>query len=219
MSSSSRLYATAALMLMPFVVLVRPVTAQILDFGTGVGFPGDVVSVVAVLHSHRAGISALQGDIRFNRRAFSVKSCVLNPTISGKSISTSLVRPGLERFIVFGLNQGVLPNGVLFTCEFVVLSGASTSALRIATLSAADPQGNGVRLTSEPGRIFVLEASSESKASRFCNSLICRSPIASCEASHGCDGLSGEAAESCRQDCSRAVVAACHEDEDLPLCR
>ncbi len=59
MSRSPRLCATAvvALILAMSLMLVRPAPAATLVFGSGVGFPGDVVTVTATLDSLGAGIS------------------------------------------------------------------------------------------------------------------------------------------------------------------
>ncbi len=215
----SHLYLSVVVVLLPACLLVaQPVAAQVLAFGTALGFPGDVVTITATLDTKGTRISALGGDIQFDANAFSIQGCTLNSTISGKSLSTNLVQPGLDRFIVFGLNQGLLPDGVLFTCDLFILPGGSTSALSIPTLSAADPQGNSVRLAVQAGGVVVLSASAKSNASGRCNVNTCRTTITICETVHGCGGLRGGTQASCRKDCREGVIAACQADQTLSLC-
>jgi hypothetical protein len=78
-----------------------------------------------------AEVSTLVGDLTFNRDALSVLSCSINPAIgpgtaTDKTLSTNLLQPGQMRFVIFGLSQTTLPDGVLFTCQFAILPGAST---------------------------------------------------------------------------------------------
>jgi hypothetical protein len=219
MNRYSRLIVMAILVVTLCLIWTPPVAAQVLALGTGVGFPKDVVTVTASFDAKRAKVSALGGDIHFDPDGFSLKGCALGPAVNDKSLGTNLIRPGRERFIVSGFNQTFLPDGVLFTCEFSIRRGAKTSKLTLPSLSAADPRGNIVQLSSKPGRIVVLEASSKLGTSRSCNPSTCSSPIAGCETSHGCNVLSGTAATLCRQDCRRAVLDACNEDEDFRLCR
>ena len=95
MSRSSLLYVTAflALILVICLMLVQLASAQVLTFGTGVGFPGDVVTITATLDTKGTRISALGGDIRFDPNAFSARGCSLNPAIAQKSLATNLVQP------------------------------------------------------------------------------------------------------------------------------
>jgi len=220
MSRSSRLYVTALLALIPVIslMLVQSAAAQVLAFGTALGFRGDVVTITATLDTKGTQISALGGEIRFDPNAFSARGCSLSTAITQKSLATNLVQPNVERFIVFGLNQSLLPTGILFACKFLILPSGSTLALSVSTLNAADPRGDSVLLAPEPGRIIVLSDSTQPGASRQCNVNTCRSAIASCEISHGCDGLSGGAAASCTKDCRLGVIAACQADRTFSLC-
>ena len=218
MNHPSRICACAIVIVTTWLILIPQATAQILSFSTALGFPDDVVTITATFDPKGARVSALQGDLNFNLTAFSARRCSLGPAITGKSLATNLIQPNVERFLVFGLNQGLIPNGVLFTCEFLILPGGSTSRLSVSALSATDPQGNGVRLMFDAGSIVVLSASAKTNASGQCNVNTCRNPITSCETVHGCGGLSGGAAASCRKDCRDGVIAACQANRSLSLC-
>ena len=207
------LTATVIFILVSWVTVVQRVAAHTLTVGTAVGFPGDVVTIPVVLDTEGAGLSGLGGDIRFDPDAIAVITCTLNPAIGDKSLGSRLRQPDLERFIAFGFNRTRLPDGVLFTCEAVILPDASTSALTPSAIAGVDTQGKSVQLTSQSGRIVVLDASARPHPNRHCNAKTCESLIDSC--THGCNGLRGHAAAACKMDCRRGVLAACHEDVSL----
>ena len=164
--------------LMPVIwlSLVQPLGAQVLEIGNAAGAIGDVVALDITFRAAKAGVSALVGDIQFDPIAVSLEHCTINPAIgpgtaSDKTLSISVTRSNLARFVVFGLGRTTIPSSRVFRCEFAVLPGAlalseftQTSGgsnraratdLTLETVSAADPDGAAVTLTLKPGKITI----------------------------------------------------------------
>jgi hypothetical protein len=86
-------------------------------------------------------LAALSLDLDFAPENVAPETCQLGPagTAAGKSVVQRVVRPGLLRVGVYGLNTTTLPNGVVFSCGmraktfsptgFTVLAGASEGSL------------------------------------------------------------------------------------------
>src|SRR5204863_3172345 len=101
------------------------------------------------------GTGVLSGEIVFDPAVVSVGNCAINPAIgpgtaTEKTLGTNVVEPGRDRWLVFGLNLNIIPNGTLFTCEFTALPDAApgVSPLTPENTVAANLQANAVPLAS-----------------------------------------------------------------------
>jgi hypothetical protein len=138
--------------------------------GRAPGGPGDTVVIPVTLESHGGEVSVFEADIQFDPTALSPGSCTIDAAIgpdsaTAKELATNLVGPGLVRFLLFGPNRTVVPDGVLFTCEFAILPNApgGSFALTLQTVSAGDPDANGVPLSVMPGKIVVIGSRSPAR--------------------------------------------------------
>ena len=132
-----------------------------LNLGTGVGRPGGIACLPAVLSYTGAGVASTSNDIGFDTAQFTLNSCTINPTIGPSSAiaKTQTLTPlgaGAERIAVGG-NANVIPAGVLYSCTFAVSAGASTGVSAVTNSpSAADTSGSDIAgVTGSAGQVRV----------------------------------------------------------------
>jgi murein DD-endopeptidase MepM/ murein hydrolase activator NlpD len=135
-----------------------PANAQRIVAETVAGSSSDTATIAVSLQSHRTDIASVGGDIRFNPDELSLLGCTISSAIgpgttSGKDLGLHSIQPGAEKFLLFGVNATILPDGKLFTCDFVpIVSGSSVT---FDGLSAANARGDSIPLSARGGRVVV----------------------------------------------------------------
>ena len=138
-----------------------------IDAGAGAGAPGSSAFIAVTLTSNGATVVATANDLHFDDALLQPVGCTINPAIGdGSALKKTLVtgslctdgsvscvsdddcpapnRCDVLRVGVFSIfNVDVIPDGLLFTCEFSIAADASPATLGIGnTAEAADAQGN-----------------------------------------------------------------------------
>lgn len=103
--------------------------------------------------SYREGAAAatiVAGEIRFDPRALSAPSCAAGSALQAgtKSLQCALIKPGVLRLIVFGLDRDPVPEGEIARVGFAATPDlrASRYRLRLRKPTAANADGETVRL-------------------------------------------------------------------------
>ena len=146
--------------------VVHPVTGQtttaVVTVGTDETVPGDQGSVPVTLSSGLDRMTTVSGDLLFVADVLTLRTCVIGSGIgsgtpSDKGLGYNLVAPGRIRFIIFGLNQNTIPDGLLFSCDFDVAVGAApgTTMLQLDMFVASDANAMEVPTMVEPGGITI----------------------------------------------------------------
>ena len=147
-----------------------------LSLSTGSGGRGQIVLIQAALSSGDGQISATNSDVFFpaDALALSAGDCVLDPRLEGPPLMKQLVAtvtadtppgapPGTRRLrvAVFAVdNTTAITDGVLFTCAFAILPGATLGEKPLPIQpTASNPQGSPVPIAGVSGSITVLDPS------------------------------------------------------------
>lgn len=114
-------------------------------------------TIPIILDAMGQAISALSNDIVYD------PNLLANPKVSisesakqvGKEAVFNVVRPGLLRVGIMGLNQNLIPDGVTANITFDVLKEGSVSLINQPT--ASDPHGNKVPVIFKNGKITIAK--------------------------------------------------------------
>ncbi len=114
--------------------------------------------VEVALASGGQALSAVQFDITYQDQAL-VFSSFLGSAVAdaGKSIWRANPQSGLERILIVGLNQNVIPDGVVATLSVEVNAGTAPGVypLGLSNALASDPNGGPVSLSTSDGGVVV----------------------------------------------------------------
>jgi MYXO-CTERM domain-containing protein len=139
------------------------------DDATGV--PGGVAQVgVSFTAEGEAEVAGMQNDLSFDPEVFTVDGmidCAINPAIgpdseADKTLSSSnpMSDPARVRGLVVALdNVNVIPEGLLYTCNFAVAADAALGAYEVTTSAtrASDPAGIVIPSGGSPCEIQIVE--------------------------------------------------------------
>lgn len=120
--------------------------------------PGASVVLPVAFRGQGNSVSALQFDLEYDNAAYDIALVVADSArVSGKNLYSADVAPNRKRILVAGLNQNVLPDGVLFRIFVNVRPDASTGAASLTVVQpvASDPAGRAVSLSATLGVITV----------------------------------------------------------------
>jgi len=149
-----------------------PITIFI-DLNSTSGHAGDTVAITGTLTgSGGTRITATSNDIVFDSSLVSIKlkvngkpDCAINPDIDtngdvGKSLVTSLPpSPANAKILRLGIlgtdNANFIPDGLLFTCNFVIGAGTTGTVPLSNVPSASDDQAMSVPVGGSNGSITV----------------------------------------------------------------
>jgi uncharacterized repeat protein (TIGR01451 family) len=109
-----------------------------LDLSEGDGSPGGTGSIQITLTSGPNSLAALGVDIGYDPTLFSNFSCTINPAIGSgtsadKQCAASSPSEGVFRVGILGLNQNVIPDGLVATVSFDVASTATCDSITLLT--------------------------------------------------------------------------------------
>lgn len=127
----------------------RTPTSTAIDLGTGVGRPGGIACVPATLTTAAAQVATTGNDVGFDAAQFTFDSCAINPAIGSgsdpnKQLTATDLGPGSER-VQIGGNANLIPDALLYICQFAVGTGATLGSHLLTNAPAAtEPNGNAV---------------------------------------------------------------------------
>jgi len=116
------------------------------------------VVLAASFHGQGNSVSAVQFDLEYDNATFDIALVVADSVrVSGKDLYVAELSPNRKRILVVGLNQNVIPDGVLFRTFVNVRPEAATGTYSLAIIQpvASDSTGGAVSLSTTPGVITV----------------------------------------------------------------
>ncbi|HVN86295.1 MAG TPA: cohesin domain-containing protein [Candidatus Binatia bacterium] len=159
------------------VIAVVP-SGTTINVGSDSGLPGDTVVIGVTLISGSNQLAATSNDIAYDSSVVNVKlktnnkpDCTINSAIDADSaIGKSLVvsqppSPANAKILRVGIlgtdNANIIPDGPLFTCNFVIAGGAAPGLYPLKnTPSASDANAVSVTVSGTDGSIQVLSLAS-----------------------------------------------------------
>jgi hypothetical protein len=115
--------------------------------GIGVGRPGGIACVPVTLTAGPASVAGTTNELGFDGTQFAVNDCTINPaigagSIADKQLTATSLGPGAED-VQIGGNSNLIPDGLLYTCQFAVGVGATLGSHTVTnTAAATDPDGH-----------------------------------------------------------------------------
>jgi uncharacterized protein (TIGR03437 family) len=120
--------------------------------------PGTSIVIPVMFTSESSFISGVQFDVQYDSAAMSLNATVGDPgRYSYKNLYVADLPASTKRFLMFGLNQNTIADGVLINL-FVNLNPTISTGLYSLTLSnlaATGPDGNLISLTGIDGTVTV----------------------------------------------------------------
>jgi len=150
-----------------------PTSNAVINLSSASGVPGDVVAITATLVNGTQQFAATSNDIVYDATQVSVAlradgkpDCVINADIGvdsalGKTLTTSQpLSPAMMKLLRVGVlstaTATAIPDGLLFTCNFVINLGVPAGVKVLSnTARASDPASNSSTLTGTDGTITV----------------------------------------------------------------
>ncbi|GIW41081.1 MAG: hypothetical protein KatS3mg076_1658 [Candidatus Binatia bacterium] len=126
--------------------------------GDAAGAPGEVVTVEVSLVGRGASISIVSGTLTFDPAVLEAVECRAGAAAQAaqKDVSTSEGGPGELIFVVFGLNDNVIADGVLMECDFRIVEGAGAGETQVGgTADGSTPEAESVPMGLVPGTVSV----------------------------------------------------------------
>jgi hypothetical protein len=137
-----------------------------LSSGSGSGMAGDTgISIPVSLNSNfGAQVSGLNFDLTYDNNRLDVISVTTGPAAAAanKGVSTGSIDNMPIKVIIAGLNQDVIPDGIVAYVNINVLPSANpgASSLALSNAAASDPGGAGVALSLSNGSFTVIAPTS-----------------------------------------------------------
>jgi uncharacterized protein (TIGR03437 family) len=132
--------------------------AQLSIIGSAGSTPGSAVATIQL-----AGQGSLIAGVQFDLNSdpgLTVSAAIgEGASNAGKNLSTSVLSSGTRRFLIVGLNQNTIPDGVLLTLNifFPRASGGTQYVLHASNAGATDMSGDAVSMSAEDGVIAVTQ--------------------------------------------------------------
>lgn len=121
-------------------------------------YPGASVVVPVSFQAQGHSVSALQLDLEYDNTALDIVVAVAEAIrASSKDLYFADLAPNRKRILVIGLNQNIIPDGVLFRIFVNVRQEAppGSYSLNVQQPVASDPTGRAVPLSAMPGNVSV----------------------------------------------------------------
>lgn len=130
---------------------------------------GSTVTANILFAAQGAQCTGLQFDLQFDASLTISATMGAAGSAAGKSIGTSTPSPGTTRFVIAGLNQTAIGDGVVVTLSIVVPAGSTTAnyTLHVLNQLASDSTGASIALTAVDGAGTVGTGASGSRIGGF----------------------------------------------------
>ena len=161
MRNGTILTLTALIAVLALIAAINTCFAATLTVGQNSAIPSQPGVSVPVSLSSGVGeqVAAVQFDITFNSAILVLSDATAGPAASsaGKDISFSTVEPGRARVIIAGLNQNIIPDGIIANALFNVNISApgGEEPVSLSGVLLSDPNGVAVPSESVPGRVSI----------------------------------------------------------------
>ncbi len=141
--------------------------ASQLEGGSVAGAPGASGLLLPVSLEASAGeeVSVAQFTLLYDGGSLDVPDVAIGPAAAsaGKEVSVNILSAGAVRVLIAGLNQNVIPDGVVAYAMVSVLPGAppGTYPVNLSDCSLSDPYGIPLPCTAAPGSVEVAGGEGE----------------------------------------------------------
>ncbi len=129
--------------------------------GTTSAVPGAMVQVEVSFNSMGDQLSGLQFDLSYDQAVLMLASATIGAAAdsAGKTLSTSVLGPGSDRFLIAGFNQNPIGDGTVAVLNFQVAGSAPDGAvvLQFSNATGADQGGQSTDLATSDGSITVMQ--------------------------------------------------------------
>lgn len=151
------------------LILAGPAFAFDLFMPAPTAAPGSSVILNLTFSGMADSLAALQFDLDYDASSMSLVPMVGEAArTSGKSLFSAELAAGKRRFLVFGLNQTVIADGVLVRL-FVNVSPEAANAdfpMRLANILGADPSGKAITSGAYSGFVSIRGAAGQGSSLR-----------------------------------------------------
>jgi len=105
---------------------------------------------VSLVNTPGQSLAAISLDLTFEPESLASELCQAGPaaTGAGKQVAQRLVRPGLVRVGIWGLNNTPIPNGVVFSCPMRAVTFSPPGVKLLGGASDASTTGGGSAVMS-----------------------------------------------------------------------
>lgn len=122
--------------------------------------PGtSVVSQISFV-SQSSTVSGVQFDVQYDNSVISLAATLADEArSSGKNLYSVDLTPNRKRFLIIGLNQALIPDGILLNLSVNIGPSAPVGvyALSFSNVGGTDPDGHAVVVTGSDGTITVAQ--------------------------------------------------------------
>lgn len=123
--------------------------------------PDTIAQIPVVYLSQGDRVAAMQFDLSFPAESLSVLTMEAGPATAAayKSLLVSDPAPGVKRILIAGLNQNLLPDGILLTLKVRLGNSVPSGSypLLFSNISASDENAGIVALNSADGLLTIVE--------------------------------------------------------------
>jgi uncharacterized protein (TIGR03437 family) len=133
-----------------------------LSIGPQTGYTGGALVVPVAFSAGSVAVSAIQFDLIYPS-GLSLSAVPGNGMQAGqKSLYTADVSPTQKRFVIVGLNQQIIPDGVLLDLTFGIAASVAPGdyPLKFTAVVASAPDGTAAEVAGQDGTITMQNGSS-----------------------------------------------------------
>ncbi len=129
------------------------------EVNTGSGLLGQVILTV----SSTERVSAMQFDIEYSASLVEMTSINAGDAVisAQKQLSYNRIQPGKVRIVIVGLNQNIIPSGVIAEVQWTVCKSAfaANTEIKITNPVLSTPQGTQVPVTTSNWSLIIFRDS------------------------------------------------------------
>jgi len=133
----------------------------VVSIGTGNGLRGDTVQVpVTLTNVSGINLSAISVDVGFDANVLENPSAVVGPAGSAADKGVAInpnYSPGVMRVLLFGINQNVINNGIIFYVNFTIKPAAAYGVTVLTSKpSGSTPDARYVTMSGVNGALNIM---------------------------------------------------------------
>src|SRR5579871_886944 len=145
-----------------FLLTSGSVSGAVLWIPDQVGHPGDTVLAAISFSAENQAISGLQFDLEWDQPLDLQAATGSQVGASSKILYSSSPAPRVLRFLIIGMNHGILADGEVLKA-FIALSpaaGPGVAQVRLTNVTATDPDGQAVPIRANSADIQIQDGDS-----------------------------------------------------------